>query len=191
VSPIVSTYLVWGLIAAVLSVVLFFFMKSREEVPPKLRPFAAVGMAILLIVIGPRSTRRWTTGTRSDSTFSRSVANAKQQTAQLEGMRARATAAIESAKTKSDVAAARELVQAGDALFLAGYPSDALPAFDRAHALLLSLGAGNGDWAVDSVANGYFPHYIEALRGAGRSKEAGLVSVLDDKIRGIHPGRAR
>ena len=191
-SPLVTTYLVWALLGTGLAIALFLWMRTRDEVPPKLQPFAAIGLAVALIVIGPRGSHRWSTGRSSrESSFSRSVANAKQQTARLDALRTQQAAALEKAKTKADAPMAEELVRAADALASAGYASEALPAYDRAHAILVALGAGNGDWAVDRIVYGYLSRYIQTLKDAGRSREAGALVVLDQKIRGIHASRIR
>lgn len=185
--PLVKTYLMWAGFGAVLAVILYFVMQQREEVPTKWRPFVAVGVAAFFVVAGPSGRSRWTRS--RTSSFSRSVASAKASSAADQALRESAKKALDKSQGSTDFLDATTLVNIANVMHDRGWSSEALPLYDRAYAMFLAKGAGEGNWNIDAWVLKFSLNYVEDLKAEGRSRESGGVLVLDQKLRGLHASK--
>lgn len=188
--PVVKFYLTWGAIAVVVAVVLYVGMGMKGEtqnLAPPLRAAAALGMAIVIVVLPSRSSR-WGS---SRSAFTREYSQAQNQSAADQSIRANGQKLLESSKTKTDMLTVADLIREGNSLQSRGYPADALALHDRAHQILLAKSAGNGDWNVDSWMLQLLPNYQVELKAAGRAREAGALIVVEQSLRSRHAGKIK
>lgn len=185
--PLVRTYLLWGGLAAFLAVVTWIALGRREEpLAPPLRAGAAIVIAAIIVFVGPGRSRY--SASRSNS-FSRSVRSAKAASAQEQNLRENAKKALEKSQGSTELLDATTLVNLGNTLHEKGWSSESLPLYDRAYAMFLAKGGGNGDWNLDSWLLQFTANYAEDLKAEGRARESGAILVLDQKLRGLHASK--
>lgn len=183
--PVVALYLKWIGLGAVIAVVAYVGMTMRSELSPRVRVAAAIGIAVLIVVLGPTRSRY---GTRRPS-LSSQMEKAKNLSARDQAVRDAALDVLEKSKTSRDLVTGVELAREGNKLYDRGWIDDALPLYDRAYEILVANGAGNGDWRTDSHLFVFLENYIAALKSEGRSRDAGAITVKEQSLRRTHAAK--